>query len=183
MRIHCGSFAILASLLWVGLLAGGDALAKGSSSPARQLSTSKPRRAKSIASLMLSLAKRRSSRCRSQATNNSSVASTSMRSGRIPTLNETRDFRRRLKTRISAAQLIASLLLESPGHVSHEYNYWADILRVKDAADGVGRAFYVLWIKDSLATNKPYDQFVRELITAKGGGWERGNGAYRLLPP
>jgi hypothetical protein len=95
--------------------------------------------------------------------------------GRIPTLDETRDF---LSSKDSdkRSRLIATLL-ESPGHVSHEYNYWADILRVKDAADGVGRAFYVLWIKNSLATNKPYNQFVRELITAKGGGWERGNGA------
>src|SRR5689334_17574843 len=95
--------------------------------------------------------------------------------GHIPTLDETRQFLAS-KDPQKRSKLIRSLL-DSPGHVSHEYNYWADILRVKDADDGVGRAFYVLWIKDSLATNKPYNQFVRELITASGGGWERGNGA------
>lgn len=95
--------------------------------------------------------------------------------GRIPTLGETRDF---LASRDpqKRSRLIRALL-DSPGHTSHEYNFWADILRVKDADDGVGRAFYVLWIKESLAANKPYNQFVRELVTASGGGWERGNGA------
>ena len=95
--------------------------------------------------------------------------------GRIPTLDETRSFLSS-KEPGKRATLI-NTLLHSLGHVSHEYNYWADILRVKDSDDGVGRAFYVLWIKESLAKNKPYDQFVRELITSSGCGWDRGCGA------
>jgi hypothetical protein len=95
--------------------------------------------------------------------------------GRIPTLDETRSFLSSHDTS-KRPQLIHNLL-QSRGHVSHDYNYWADILRVKDSDDGVGRAFYVLWIKESLANNKPYDQFVRELITSSGCGWERGCGA------
>ena len=95
--------------------------------------------------------------------------------GRIPTLAEAQAFLSSPEPGKRAA--LINSLLQSRGHVSHEYNYWADMLRVKDSDDGVGRAFYVLWIKDSLASNKPYDQFVRELITASGCGWERGNGA------
>src|SRR5262245_56916895 len=61
--------------------------------------------------------------------------------GRIPTLDETREFLASQDPQ-KRAKLIRTLL-DSPGHVSHEYNYWADILRVKDADDGLGRAFYV----------------------------------------
>ena len=95
--------------------------------------------------------------------------------GRIPTFDETRAFLAS-DERDRRGKLIRDIL-KSPGHTSHEYNYWADILRVKDSDDGVGRAFYVLWIKDSIASNKPYDKFVRELITASGCGWEKGCGA------
>ena len=56
--------------------------------------------------------------------------------------------------------------------MSHEFNFWADILRVKDNDGGISRAFYINWIKDSLAENKPYDRFVRELVTASGSGWQ-----------
>ncbi len=95
--------------------------------------------------------------------------------GRIPTLEELRVFldSQSVKKR---GDLIASLL-SSPGHVSHDYNFWADILRIKDEDSAISRAFYVSWLKDSLASNKPYDQFVRELVTASGSGWEHGNGA------
>ncbi len=59
---------------------------------------------------------------------------------------------------------------------SNEYSYyfankWADILRVKrrgqlDRARGTF-AFHE-WIRDSIARNKPYDQFVREILGACG---------------
>ncbi|MCI0333037.1 MAG: DUF1549 and DUF1553 domain-containing protein [Planctomycetes bacterium] len=95
--------------------------------------------------------------------------------GRIPTLVEARAF---LDSKESGkrARLIESLL-QSAGHVSHQFNFWADILRVKEHDGGISRAFYINWIKDSLASNKAYDQFVRELVTASGSGWQRGNGA------
>jgi len=95
--------------------------------------------------------------------------------GRIPTLAETRAF---LDSKESdkRAKLITELI-NSPGHQSHAFNFWADILRIKDNDGGISRAFYMIWIRESLATNKPYDQFVRELVTASGSGWQRGNGA------
>jgi hypothetical protein len=173
MRIHSRSFAILALLPCLGLFVDG-ALATGSCGPTQvfdgqaasrkidQLIESKLRE-KKIDPLPITSDEQFVRRIYLDAI------------GRIPTLEETRDF---LSSNDSnkRAQLITTLL-QSRGHVSHEYNYWADILRVKDADDGVGRAFYVLWIKESIASNKPYDKFVRELITASGCGWERGCGA------
>src|SRR5262249_3201993 len=45
----------------------------------------------------------------------------------------------------------------------------SDLLRVDRQALGHKRAYaYYKWIRDSLAANKPYDQFVRELLTAEG---------------
>jgi uncharacterized protein DUF1549/uncharacterized protein DUF1553 len=95
--------------------------------------------------------------------------------GRIPTLEEAQAFLTS-ESPTKRATLIEQLLA-SPGHVSHQFNFWADILRVKDAEGGISRAFYLNWVKQALAENKPYDQFVRELVTASGSGWQRGNGA------
>jgi hypothetical protein len=52
---------------------------------------------------------------------------------------------------------------------------WADLLRVDRQPLGHQRAYlYYKWIRDSIATNKPFDQFARELITAEGPANEVG---------
>jgi len=54
---------------------------------------------------------------------------------------------------------------------------WGDLLRIKTGV-GVTRpaaaATYYRWVRDSLAHDKPYDQFVRELITSRGSNYECG---------
>jgi hypothetical protein len=46
---------------------------------------------------------------------------------------------------------------------------WADLLRVDRQALGHQRAYaYYKWVRDSIAANKPFDQFARELVTAEG---------------
>jgi hypothetical protein len=97
--------------------------------------------------------------------------------GRIPTLQESQAFlnSKGLKKR----RLLIDKLIESDGFVSHFYNYWADILRVKSRLRGIpGNAGdpYIKWIKSSLAENKPYDEFVFELITAHGDTWDEEAG-------
>src|SRR5690606_19827052 len=62
-------------------------------------------------------------------------------------------------------------LLESKEYSYLFANKWADILRVKrrgqaDRAQGTF-AFHE-WIRQSVATDKPYDQFVREILGAVG---------------
>ena len=96
--------------------------------------------------------------------------------GRIPDYDEAKTF---LQSRDSdkRAKLIDDLL-ESPGYNSHQYNYWADILRIKNRLGGgnPGKP-YIDFVKASIAHNTPYDEFVRELLTADGPALQRGNGA------
>jgi hypothetical protein len=62
-------------------------------------------------------------------------------------------------------------LLETPEYSYLFANKWADVLRVKrrnqpDRAAGTF-AFHS-WIRESIAKDKPYDQFVREILAATG---------------
>jgi hypothetical protein len=96
--------------------------------------------------------------------------------GRIPTMRETEAFMSD-KSPDRRAKLI-SRLLSSEAHLQHAFHQWADVLRlISNGAVGVSYANY---IKDSLRTNKPYDQFVAGLITAQGRPWENGAIGYYL---
>lgn len=100
--------------------------------------------------------------------------------GTIPTAQQTATFLNKSRKSNKRAELIDELL-NSRGHVSHSFNYWADILRLKDTAstDNTGRP-YVEWIKDVLASDKPYDDFVYEMLTAEGRVWENPATGYIL---
>ena len=86
--------------------------------------------------------------------------------GRIPTLDETTSFLQS-KSKNRRAALIDDLL-DSYGHVSRQYNYWADVLRVQSRSNKLIGAPYIDFLKDSIESNLPYDEFVRELLTAHG---------------
>lgn len=92
--------------------------------------------------------------------------------GRIPTYDETTSF---LTSRgpDKRSNLIDSLL-DSEGYISHQFNYWADVLRVKTRLTRAPGQPYVDWVKQALRENKPYDKLVFELITAEGYMWENG---------
>lgn len=98
--------------------------------------------------------------------------------GRIPSQEEARGFLDSAEAG-KRAKLIDQLL-DSEGYVSHWYNWWADILRVQSGMQGEAGQAYAAWIKDSLRNNKPYDQFVRELVTAEGYVWDNGAVGYYL---
>ncbi len=64
---------------------------------------------------------------------------------------------------------------------------WGDLLRVKRGFPihlwDKGMWAYHRYIKESMAQNKPYDQFVHELLTAKGSGYRDGAANfYRAVP-
>jgi len=90
--------------------------------------------------------------------------------GRIPTYDELTEFMNS-KSENRRSELIDSLL-NSEGYVSHHYNYWADVLRVKSRGRRIIMASYQDWIKESLRENQPYDEFVREMITSEGYVWD-----------
>jgi hypothetical protein len=103
--------------------------------------------------------------------------------GRTPTRAETVHFLES-DARNKRIQIIDDLLA-SDGYVSHHFNYWADLLRAKTELNGNGQSApaglaYGAWIKDSLRENKPYDQFVREMLVASGSSWDNGAVGYYI---
>ena len=96
--------------------------------------------------------------------------------GRIPDLQETHAFLES-KKKSKRADLIDELL-SSYGRTSRQFNYWADLLRIKSRiGNGVSGQPYVDFVKDALAQNQPFDEFVQEMLTASGAMLARDNGA------
>lgn len=70
-------------------------------------------------------------------------------------------------------------LVGSREYVEHWTNKWADLLQVNRKFLGEEGSFALRnWIKDSVASNKPYDQMAREIITANGSNLENPPAAY-----
>lgn len=91
--------------------------------------------------------------------------------GTIPTQARTRSFL--ISTDENKRSKLIDELLNSDGYASHNFNYWADVLRYTDSLNSNVRGeHYRQWIKQSLAENKPWDRFVHELLTAEGLVWE-----------
>lgn len=61
-------------------------------------------------------------------------------------------------------------LLDSPAYADLFANKWNMVLRNKrrEETDKAGTYAFHRWIRQSLYENKPYDQFVREILTASG---------------
>lgn len=96
--------------------------------------------------------------------------------GRIPTAQEANEFLSK-RSNDKREKLVQSLI-GSEGYVSHQYNFWADLLRVSNRLqDRYPGQPYIDWLKQSLGENKPYDQMVSEMLQAEGPALARGNGA------
>ena len=99
--------------------------------------------------------------------------------GRIPTHDELVAFLQS-EGEHKRAELI-DRLLESPDYVSHFYNFWADILRLQERPDKhLVFEPYLDYVKDAIRTNKPYDAWVREMLTADGRLWENPAVGFQL---
>ena len=96
--------------------------------------------------------------------------------GRIPNIEEADSF-----LESDASQKRGDLideLLDSYGYVSHQFNFFADLLRIKTRLTNQAPGEpYIDYIKDALEQNKPYDQLVYELLSAEGALLEEHNGA------
>ena len=96
--------------------------------------------------------------------------------GRIPSFEETQAFLTS-KNKSKREDLIDELL-DSYGRTSRQFNSWADLLRITSRmGNGLSGQPYIDFVKDSLERNKPYDEFVQELLTASGANLATGNGA------
>jgi hypothetical protein len=100
--------------------------------------------------------------------------------GTIPTLKQIRLFNSNTDSQ-KRSKLIDTLLSQE-GYSSHFYNYWADLLRLKETQlpMGIPGKPYCEWVKQSLETNLPYDQFVYEMLTAEGRVWDNPATGYIL---
>lgn len=91
--------------------------------------------------------------------------------GLLPTADEVRKF---LQDRSPDRRTkLIEHLTTRPEFADYWSVKWADVLRISDETLGEGpaKAFHK-WVRDSIAANKPMDQFVREILTAKGGMME-----------
>ncbi len=78
-------------------------------------------------------------------------------------------------------QSLVDQLLGTPAHASHQYNCWADTLRLVDVVPADNHMTpYREWVKESLRENKPYNTFVREMLTATGHVWQNPAAGYLL---
>lgn len=93
--------------------------------------------------------------------------------GRLPTPDEARAY---LADRASDRRTkLVDHLLQQPEYADHWANKWADLLRPNPYHAGI-KATYNLdaWLREKFRANTPYDQFVREIITAKGSTFRDG---------
>ena len=88
--------------------------------------------------------------------------------GRLPTLDEARNF---LDSDLANKRLqLIDHLLDSSDYAENFALKWSTILRNRRPTAGHQLSSFGFhdWIRQSLEMNKPYDQFVRELLTASG---------------
>ncbi|MEZ6108464.1 MAG: DUF1553 domain-containing protein [Pirellulaceae bacterium] len=87
--------------------------------------------------------------------------------GRLPTVEETREFL--ADSSLDKRQRCVDRLLDSPDYPAYFALKWSAILRNSRLA-GSDKAAYAFhnWIKDNLARNVPYDDFVRGIVAASG---------------
>jgi hypothetical protein len=113
--------------------------------------------------------------------------------GLLPTPDELAEFVAD-QTADKRAALVELLLADDQGYAEHWMSFWNDVLRNDFQGTGYidgGRAQITDWLYDALYTNKPYDQFVRNLIAPenpasegfiKGIVWRGDNAVVQQAP-
>ncbi len=88
--------------------------------------------------------------------------------GRLPTATEAREFLADTSSEKRSAWI--DRLLKSPSYADYFANKWTALLKNRrdDASDITSNFAFHAWVRDSLLTNVPYDQIVRELLAATG---------------
>jgi hypothetical protein len=88
--------------------------------------------------------------------------------GRLPTLEESEKFLADADP--NKRDNLVARLVDSTDYADYFANKWSAILRNKREGGGDKSPTFAFhdWIRDSLHENKPYDQFVREILAATG---------------
>ena len=96
--------------------------------------------------------------------------------GRIPNYDEAKTFIADASP-TKRAKLITNLLNDK-GYASNTYNYFAEMLRVKDRLeqDNLRGVPYINWLQKQIEANVPWDKMVYSMLTAEGKMWDKENG-------
>jgi len=99
--------------------------------------------------------------------------------GAPPTVRETRAFLLdRRDTRVKRDELV-DRLIGSVEFVEHWTNKWSDLLQVNSKFLGVeGAARLRDWIREQIASNRPYDEFATSVLGATGSTYQNPPAAY-----
>jgi hypothetical protein len=97
--------------------------------------------------------------------------------GTLPTANEARDFLQDPDSK-NKRRLLIDRLLQRDEFADYWAMKWGDILRIKaefpvNLWPNAAQAYH-RWVRASIAENKPYDKFVRELLTSSGSNFRVG---------
>jgi hypothetical protein len=97
--------------------------------------------------------------------------------GTLPTAAEARKFIEDLDAK-NKRRLLIDRLLERDEFADYWAMKWGDILRIKaefpvNLWPNAAQAYH-RWVRESIATNKPYDKFVREMLTSSGSNFRVG---------
>lgn len=99
--------------------------------------------------------------------------------GLPPTAEQVRAFLAdKRDTRVKRAEMVDQLI-GNEDFVEYWTNKWADLLQVNRKFLGAeGARAYRDWIRNHVASNTPYDQFVRQVITAEGSNKDNPAASY-----
>ncbi len=93
--------------------------------------------------------------------------------GLLPTPEETEKFIADSDT--NKRNKLIDQLLANPAYADHWANKWGDLLRPNPFRAGVKAVFTLdQWLRQSFRENKPFDQFFREILLAKGSTHKDG---------
>ena len=101
--------------------------------------------------------------------------------GTLPTTSEARGFL--ADPSADKRERLIAELLQRDEYADYWAQRWADILRVdQDRTQPEGAVAMTRWLRRQFAENRPYDEFVREILTARGDAQTEGPAAvYRVL--
>ncbi len=93
--------------------------------------------------------------------------------GRVPTPDEVTAFL--ADASLDKREAVIDRLLQEPDFADHWANKWMDLLRPNPYRVGIKTVLsYDRWIRQRFHQRMPWDEMVRQLITAKGGTWTNG---------
>ncbi len=93
--------------------------------------------------------------------------------GLLPTPEAVKAFVADPATSLVKRAKVIDKLLASPAYVDHWTVKWGDLLQSSRKYLGdKGVYAFQQWIRDSIATNKPYDKMVHEMLTSRGSSYD-----------